>query len=185
MSEESLPPCKECHKLNVAHAIVWDGIFHKMDKKVYACQTPRCKSNGVYFTEDVWRLLHTPDPIIAELKAQVHELEKLLDESHVVAAALDTELRALKAATPIVWGASQANQEFAPICKAGEHGRIVTKDLAGSPIWDSIANGAQYVPESALKNVPTDGASKHDKYLYGNGLTDTSGPERRITGVEP
>jgi hypothetical protein len=103
----------------MAHAIVRDGIFRKMDKKGYACITPGCNSNGVYFTEDVWRLLHTPDPIIAELRSQVHEMEKLLEESHVVAAALDTELRALKASV------RQANQEFAPIYGSGTMGDVL------------------------------------------------------------
>ena len=145
MTDEKLPPCKECHKPPtfamypyqawITHEPYTDCVYGK---------------KNVAMPSDLWKLIHTPDPRIAELTAQVHELEKLLDESHVVAAALDTELRALK---------------------------------SRQPIWDTITQAADAIPESALADVPTDGASNHDKYLYDlSWLTDASGPERRIIG---
>lgn len=140
MSEENLPPCKECHDPPTWAMYPYQAWI--MHKPYTDCAYGK---KNVAMPSDLWRLIHTPDPIIAELRNQVHELERMLDEAQAIA----------------------ANQEFAPIYKAGEHGRIVAKDLAGTPIWDLVANGAQYVPESALKNVPPDGASKHDKYLYG------------------
>lgn len=88
-TNNELPPCKECGMMPLAKTSFC--LHPASDCNFYTHQS--------YFAmrPELWRLIHAPDPRIAELTAQVYELEKLLDESHVVAAAVDTELRALKA----------------------------------------------------------------------------------------
>ncbi len=135
MTTEQLPPCKECGMMPLVSPYSYSLPVHgnAINKKSEECLHFKYRQS---MPTELWRLIHTPDPRIAELTAQVHELEKLLEESHVVAAALDTELRVLK---------------------------------AKQPIWDTIAQAADAIPESALADVPTDGASNHDKYLYSQG----------------
>lgn len=36
------------------------------------------------------------------------------------------------------------------------------------PIWERLAALARDLPPGALDNLPTDGASQHDHYLYGS-----------------
>lgn len=122
MSKENLPPCKECHE-----PPTW-AMYPYEERVMHAIGT-ECKygRTNVPMPHDLWRLIHTPDPRIAELTSQVHELERMLDEAQAIA----------------------ANHELLPIYKAGEHGRIVAKDLAGTPIWDLITQNAQAIPDSS------------------------------------
>ncbi|MBL8230397.1 MAG: hypothetical protein JNL98_18045 [Bryobacterales bacterium] len=39
---------------------------------------------------------------------------------------------------------------------------------ARAPIWEVIADNMKDVPDEEFKNIPTDGASQVDHYLYGH-----------------
>jgi hypothetical protein len=36
------------------------------------------------------------------------------------------------------------------------------------PVWERIASMAESLPDDAFEEVPSDGASQHDHYLYGS-----------------
>jgi hypothetical protein len=37
-----------------------------------------------------------------------------------------------------------------------------------SPIWERIAELAEEIPDEAIADIPVDGATEHDHYLYGS-----------------
>lgn len=45
--------------------------------------------------------------------------------------------------------------------------RLPTLPEDERPVWERIAEMAKHVPEEALRDVPADGATELDHYLYG------------------
>jgi len=41
-------------------------------------------------------------------------------------------------------------------------------DTSAKPIWEEISDIVSTIPKEAFDKLPTDGAEKHDHYLYGN-----------------
>jgi hypothetical protein len=49
---------------------------------------------------------------------------------------------------------------------------VETFDASAKPIWEQFAEVLAEVPESELAKLPTDGAERHDFYIYGNGSAE-------------
>ena len=53
------------------------------------------------------------------------------------------------------------------------------------PIHEVISEMAAEIPEEELAKLPTDGASNHDKYLYGEGMPEGLTEEEQVDWVPP
>lgn len=62
------------------------------------------------------------------------------------------------------WGLVQGS---AVLAEQRPEGLLLRPAKADKPLWQVIAEAAEALPPSVVRDWPTDGAEQHDHYLYG------------------